>query len=140
MRTAFFTVGTILATIANFASAMELDSNTDVEVPTDMSLAVDAAAEWRTDQLGWGDKCRATTDQECSKVKNCSVCRYSWPKNDGRKWKSPNAACRCKADVNTFPRHNLKWGDKCRRVTDQDCGKNPKCSVCRWSWPKWDRD
>ena len=62
MRTAFFTVGTILATLANLPSAMELDSNTDTkteaEVPADTTLALDAAAEWRVDQLGWGNKCR----------------------------------------------------------------------------------
>ena len=110
MRTAFFYVGTLLATMANMPSAMELDAKTNIDVdteaeaPADMSLAVDAAAEWQTHQLGWGNKCRRTTDQECSKTKDCSVCRYSWPKNDGRKWRSPNAKCRCKATPHTFKR------------------------------------
>ena len=66
MRTAFFTVGTILATMSNITSALELDSNTDTkleaEAPIDMSLAVDAAAEWTVDQLGWGNKCRGLQD------------------------------------------------------------------------------
>ena len=93
MRTAFFYVGTFLAAIANLSGAMELDSNTgtktETEVPADTTLALDAAAEWRVDQLGWGNKCRGLQDQECAHHKDCSVCRYSWPKNDGRKWKSP---------------------------------------------------
>ena len=46
MRTAFFTVGTILATMANLPSAMELDSNTDAEAPANLTLAADSAAEW----------------------------------------------------------------------------------------------
>ena len=106
MRTAFFYVGTILATMANLSSAMELDSNTktEIEVPADTTSAVDSAAEWAVHQLTWGNKCRTTRDQECSKHKNCSVCRYSWPKNDGRKWRSPNAKCRCKATPHTFKR------------------------------------
>ena len=142
MRTAFFYVGTVLATMANLPSAMELDSNTntnlDTEVPADTTLATDLAAEWQVHQLGWGNKCRGLQDQECSKHKDCSVCRYSWPKNDGRKWKSPQAACRCKANKDTFKKHDLHWGNKCKRSTDQDCGKVKNCSVCRWSWPKWD--
>ena len=60
MRTAFFYVGTILATIANLPSAMELDSkiNTDLdaEVPADTTLATDLAAEWQVHQLGWSKK------------------------------------------------------------------------------------
>ena len=66
MRTAFFTVGTILATMTNLPSALELDSNTDTkleaEAPANLSLAVDAAAEWGVSDLGWGNKCRGLQD------------------------------------------------------------------------------
>ena len=154
MRTTFFTVGTMLATLASIATAIDLEGNTEVpanvEAPLDADTEVeaiaDADAEWRKNvkfnhnQLAWGDKCRATTDQECKQNPNCSVCRYSWPKNDWKKWNSQDAACRCKADHNTFKRSQLNWGDKCKHHTDQDCGKNPNCSICRWSWPKWDKD
>ena len=74
MRTAFYTVGTILATLANLPSAMELDSNTgtvldsntvaqsEAEAPADISLAVDAAAEFGVFDLHWGNKCRGLQD------------------------------------------------------------------------------
>ena len=47
-------------------------------------------------ELTWGDPCRRTDDQDCAKTPNCKECKYSWPSNDPKAWKSQDARCRCK--------------------------------------------
>ena len=148
MRTAFFILGSVAA-LAGWTNALDLHS--ELDLPLDIDSALDLDTDLDTDleeqkrkayqhhQLSWGDKCSKVTNQECKLNPDCSVCRYSWPKFDPKKWKSSEAACRCKADSKTFATEELNWGNKCNAVTDQDCGKNPNCSICRWSWPKNDR-
>ena len=70
--------------------------------------------------------CGDLYDLECGA--DCHWCSWSYPQGDPLGAGSPNASCRCPANVIK----ETAWGDTCANANDGRCGSY--CKECRHSW------